>query len=491
MATKYLDKIDGWSGKLRDYWAPLRGALRTLYLCRLSVLLSLIGFGVLVTPQGNDVLFTLGENVAGAEGIFKLYAALPLLSVFIWAISVWYFTRLLLQFNFHPWPAGYNAANDPKTNAQISSGMIRWCIAWFPRILGLSAFISVEIAFSPDTVGLAPGVPDAIALLRWFNFALAVLFVGFVVCRRWIVPFLRETRNSGQTISFTQLPSAPRYARLSDAFSQSRSLVAFIVVFAALGLVMHLGSWWYPTFIGSTLSPPVLFFVWAGTWMPLATALIYFSTRYRLPVLTFLLLVAVLSSWSNDNHHIRTLGAGGVAFDNTDPRPSLTEAVDQWIAAQPATDPGQEARPMLIVATAGGGSRAAYWTATVLGELTACVPGFQDSLFAISGVSGGSVGAAMYRAMLDEAPANPASPPNCNHALASAVGDDDPARETPLQRAAAGDFLGPALASLLYADLVQRFIPITDRDLFFRADSPADRARSLELAFENAWKSVV
>ena len=47
-----------------------------------------------------------------------------------------------------------------------------------------------------------------------------------------------------------------------------------------------------------------------------------------------------------------------------------------------------------------GGLRAAYWTATVLGELHDRIDHFDQHLFAVSGVSGGSVGASVYRALI-------------------------------------------------------------------------------------------
>jgi len=79
---------------------------------------------------------------------------------------------------------------------------------------------------------------------------------------------------------------------------------------------------------------------------------------------------------------------------------SPAEAFDAWLASQrsecTAGAPGEI--PMVLVAAPGGGIRAAYWTAAVLDSLFG---GSTDEctlrrLFAISGVSGGSVGAATW-----------------------------------------------------------------------------------------------
>ncbi|MBK9410958.1 MAG: hypothetical protein IPN47_23500 [Gemmatimonadetes bacterium] len=79
---------------------------------------------------------------------------------------------------------------------------------------------------------------------------------------------------------------------------------------------------------------------------------------------------------------------------------SPADAFDAWLASQrsecTAGAPGEI--PMVLVAAPGGGIRAAYWTAAVLDSLFG---GSTDEctlrrLFAISGVSGGSVGAATW-----------------------------------------------------------------------------------------------
>jgi hypothetical protein len=118
-------------------------------------------------------------------------------------------------------------------------------------------------------------------------------------------------------------------------------------------------------------------------------------------------------------------------------RPNPKQLADRFFT----TLSGEAApKPAILVATAGGGSRAAYWTATVLGELNK-ISGFNDHLLAISGVSGGSLGALLYRAATLAAPSDPAK------ALAIA------------QEAAAGDFLSPLLSAMFTRDLVSDLIP--------------------------------
>src|SRR5207237_9639901 len=116
-----------------------------------------------------------------------------------------------------------------------------------------------------------------------------------------------------------------------------------------------------------------------------------------------------------------------------------------------------------IGGTEGGGIRAAYWTAIVLGALQDSNPNFAPHLFAISGVSGGSLGAVVFEALLAE----------------SARGSF----QESVHKVLGQDFLSPALGSMLYPDLVQRFIPFPIP--YF------DRGRSLEMGWEKAWRDTM
>jgi hypothetical protein len=59
--------------------------------------------------------------------------------------------------------------------------------------------------------------------------------------------------------------------------------------------------------------------------------------------------------------------------------------------------------PLILMASAGGASRAAYWTGTVLRAFDDRTEGtFFDHVFAISSVSGGTLGAVGYVAWLSE-----------------------------------------------------------------------------------------
>jgi hypothetical protein len=83
-------------------------------------------------------------------------------------------------------------------------------------------------------------------------------------------------------------------------------------------------------------------------------------------------------------------------------RPDLRAALQDWIAARRAVSPGTGERlPLVIVAAEGGASRAAVWLLGAMRMLDNRTNGnFGRHVFAISGVSGGSLGAATYARML-------------------------------------------------------------------------------------------
>src|SRR4029077_643833 len=129
------------------------------------------------------------------------------------------------------------------------------------------------------------------------------------------------------------------------------------------------------------------------------------SHSVHLPLLGAIVVIALLTSFAADNHSIRIVDKDGGSIEAQRilaARPFLARAYDAWYAQAQGMQDNDGAIPMVVVATAGGGIRAAYWTGTELGELTDHHLKFRKQLFAISGVSGGSLGATAYRALLTE-----------------------------------------------------------------------------------------
>jgi hypothetical protein len=138
------------------------------------------------------------------------------------------------------------------------------------------------------------------------------------------------------------------------------------------------------------------------------------------------------------------------------------------------------AYPVYIVAASGGGIRAAYWTAGMLAFRQDLDHGFAAHTFAISGVSGGSLGAVVFDGLVLEQREAEAK----GHSLGDCGGTFVMQPLTSCATAMlSGDFLAPTLGVMLYPDLVQRFIP-TEIPL-------TDRARAMERGWESRWRGVM
>jgi hypothetical protein len=118
----------------------------------------------------------------------------------------------------------------------------------------------------------------------------------------------------------------------------------------------------------------------------------------RTPVLTLLLTVPLAASLHGGDPDVHRIRAGTASVP---PRPALAEAFAAWAGTPPectarGSVAGRPVRPLVLVAAAGGGIRAAVWTTGGLQVLAgACGP---RAAFLSSGVSGGSVGLVLARA---------------------------------------------------------------------------------------------
>ncbi len=432
--------------------AQLRAFTFCLNRSRFSVIVLIVGLALSLSDQGRDVLIANAED----DKTLRVAAAAA-----VWALSIWGWCRLLLDIRYDDPPSCTRSYNF-------------WRV-WMPRLLGALAF--VVVAFSALQT-------EQVVLAVWNLGALAV-FLVVVIGRRPAGRKMAEMLNKS-----TQGPlkavarslesedispdSVPPYENLREAlgipgkgfhlFRESWKLrgliaLAMFVTFLGLAALGNLAPVWLGFHTGGAL---ILFFIWGATWLPLGSLISYTADKRGVPLLILLAAIALLSSYFNDNHEIRHAKDGKAVAS----RLSVTDALDTWGTANRTG--GNEVTPFVVVAAAGGGIRAAYWTATVLGDLQDHAATLAQRTFALSGVSGGSVGATVYRCLL-------AIPPDqfrksCPDGMMDCA-----------QKILGYDFLGPLSAALLYPDLAQRFWPIP---MF------SDRATALERSWETAFRKV-
>ena len=170
-----------------------------------------------------------------------------------------------------------------------------------------------------------------------------------------------------------------------------------IITFLLLLLSYCLGFFYSPNLVGGVRQPAALFYllflVTMATWFFYMAAFIL--DRFRLPVLTTMLVLSLVTGFIRTDHLYDIVQA---------PKQKelpAAEVIRRWEAG-----PRQGAkRPIIVVATAGGGIQAAAWTAQVLtGLQSKCGSGdFASSVLLVSSVSGGSVGTMYFLAAYDNA----------------------------------------------------------------------------------------
>lgn len=419
-------------------------AARRLYLfvlpLRFSVLaLLIVTFALLISAQGYDIIANLAEDdPTGAEPSHDGQRAGYLAGVIFLALQVWFWSRQLLHLA--PQEGRPSANEFPRLTS------------WLPRVLGALAFV-IAIA-SLWRVGSNYGVPEPVHELRKLALFLAIALIAFLA-----FVIMRRRSSSHSTSDQRTLREFP----LSTKVLMGGSIVMAAVLFI-----------WSTFFVQSTVligSASVVLLAFALS-VPVGSLIVWLGMRGNVPVLSFLLLWAVIISPLADNHVVQTLPGPLVE------RPAIGVAFDRWFERLDKEHPTVDGKhPVILVATEGGGVRAAYWTAAVLTSLTDTIDTFDEHTFAISAVSGGALGSAVYDALLVRGAGMRTKLDEY-----TPQGNEHRTLRFAAKQMLSQDSLAPTLAAMMQPDLAQRFVPFP---LF------PDRARALEGGWERAWRGAV
>ncbi len=438
----------GRASSIADWIAKVWFAAKRLYLFLLPLRFSflaliVVAFAFLVSAQGYDIIANLAEDdPTGATPSHDGQRIGFIVGVVFLALQTWYWSRQLLH------------VKKPATHPKASD--YPWLTTWLPRILGALAFVIAVACLW--RVARNYGVPEPVHELRKMAIYLAILliaFLAFTVLRRRFMT--DENIMAERDFKEAGLPT-----QIMLAVTVAMSLALFLwATFAVQSTVL----------IGSAAVVIVAF----ALSVPTGSVIVWVGIKGGVPTLTFLLIWAVLISPLADNHVVETLPA------DVNARATIPQAFDAWFdRLQKEHPPGPDGKyPVILVATEGGGIRAAYWTAAVLTSLTDTLPKFSSHTFAVSAVSGGALGATVYDALLvrrgdyelrlDELEYTPQAQEAKTLRLA--------AREMLSQ-----DALAPTLAAMTQPDLAQRFVPFPILP---------DRARALEGGWERAWRTAI
>jgi hypothetical protein len=440
--------------------------LRTV---RAAVAVMLLGgIGLTVPPQTQDMLAFLESGLIWPAISFQI-------ALVVLAGTAWFWSRAALAVRF-------GIDQDPQLRPAAPD--FDWtAYTWLPRLMLVASFlVGAAIAFmsrSPWSIAGAIG--------------LAALGVILVVIR-----------HRGPPID---LPPAPRgglgawirggaRARLHALLQRAPGGVVPATVLLALGLIpLALGvveSFTFalklPNHLAAVFPGPGIAVLLLGLMIgPLVTLTflfdgLTFEARLgslniglrRPPVLSVLFFyVFVLVPALFHVHTVRLIDGAAAQ------RKPLKELFDQWASACTA-DTGP-VRP-IIVAVSGGATRAGLWGAAVIDRVLQVQQKDGPALFAVSSVSGGSLGVAgaMTLLSLESLPCR-----------AKGLSTLRPAEEATVPLA--GDALGPLLGGWLLDDIPRSaFDPIAAliRSVTGSRPNGGDSAEAIERGFEDLWSDV-
>jgi len=393
---------------LHKIWDVIKDITRILHQSRFSLIIVLITvISLEFVGQIKDIVLGLSYPESSMQVIFFVLAVNWL------AFQAWGWARFI-----------YNHTCVNQQGERGEPGYQRILIDWLPRIYAMAAFWAAYRAATRANVDyVAYGIV-----------VVALIVLIFLIFRRDMMkksPVIEMVCSEITTLYFT----------------------LFVM------LVTTVYAIWSPVGFGQLLGAGAVVFLGLGSIIPVGTLLVNAARHVGFPVVGGLLLMAVVFSPFNDNHHVREIE--GQSSDTN--KITLQQSIDTWLEQR---DPS---KPMVLVATAGGGLRASYWTGVIMGRFQDKIPGFNKQVFAVSGVSGGSVGAVFYNGAL-------ANDPEC-----ASGSMDKPCFESKLLESIGQDYLAATATSMLYGDLLQRFLPVA---VF------SDRAAALEESWEAGFERV-
>ncbi len=436
-------------------------ALRVL---RVPWVVALLAVAVLVVPdQVRDLYRALAENLRKPDSVVAAFGQIAFTGVtlFLAAFLTYYVGRQRAAGHLS------KVANP----GQVLSASLRWgpplCGTMLLAGTALGMFLAVrDVSGIAGNIGpeFEPIIQEMRATARHLTLggtAVAVLAVLFLLVtygwERW-----RRSRSSSIAwpwrmlcyVLATVMVAMAFFPGVSVTFSQQAGSLAILFVFVSVIL------------IGLTLLQGV-------------------SDRHGIPYV--LLLIVWSLAWTvldaGNMHHI-------LLIDRPKDAPPVSEIgprFQEWLAARKDRDAFEgQPYPVYLVSAEAGGLYAAQFTAKILARIQDQCPSFAQHVFAISGVSGGSLGAAMFAALAKKEATNaPWQPCKLDLEPEPKSGPLEQKIDTLLD----GDFLAPIVSRALFGDFLQHVVPVSLvsglRGLTRLAQ--LSRGRALEESIEEAW----
>jgi len=468
------------------------------------------------------------------------------------AACCWYWSRATLMFRQALPPIYSPTDNDPKllAEADFYAKARPRVVEWLPRLIGVTPFVGWAAGLCSASLSFRQvSSVDATNLNYWslLPTTLGALFLYILWQRRALL-----RKRTGQASPGQPMPTDPwamngaidpraELLGIRDLISRRRfedakwrgvsypALALSLVVTLVFALLAPIA----PVTLGDGLRGLAVPIVGASVLVPWFSLLLITGRAKRWPLAASAFLLMILLPPINglisrhlevrvDNHDVRSLASSqGAPAD----RPSVADVLRQWAdqqvplgaeysddcvralggaAAAACREPAivencrrrpncaliRERPPFIVVAGEGGASRAGYWVALSLGEMIRRDPKARESIFAVSAVSGGALGAALVRALIDVDRVQEKKFGMTDGQRVVCRSASDAPGTTPVPYASCirlfmdRDFLASAFVGMFFTDIEQRFLPASLVAL-------PDRAETIERAWEASWDELV
>ena len=447
---------------VKRVWDCVSWIGRASWACRVGLLSGVAGL----------LLFSLAvqaQNLFSDLSFSHFFGGVPywltvfLLVFLVWAFPIHYSSRRSLDDDAWLVPHRLRVRMSPemvRSLTELLRTRHRVLINCLPRIIAMMPFLAIILGLRGAFQAVA-GADDLLEAKEtktqiWFLFALDMVVLGlfllFVVNRRPLLKWLMKSFQ-GPGRGPTRIGWAKRALGGIYGLSVWTTVFVFLVAYVR------------PETIADHAPRAMLAPLLLGSLVLSLGAVALWGDRHGVPALAIVIaFFAVATGLNASFNDVRLIPASN--DERIERRQiEIEEAVKNWRVAN-----GCEASicpPALIVAAAGGGSRAAFMTATVIGHLMDREREFGDNaelttpgrrIFAISGVSGGAFGAAVVRAAIEDSLAQSKATPPCvnlqRNWFGNPVGhlDYKTSWRSCLQLLVSGDFLSPGFVGLGFRD---------------------------------------
>ncbi|MGZ5902093.1 MAG: hypothetical protein ACXWK3_20300, partial [Reyranella sp.] len=409
------------------------------------------------------------------------------------SISAWYWARTLVDARFDVVGTRADRQRLVRNDTRIDPfalAAVPWLIVLASIVLGLSLIL--ESGYILPNIGL---------LATW-----VIVFVALAAISWAHPPATHEERQAERSTAnvWEWMHHLRVRLRLLSRRAPGPSwlplvIVTVAVLFFIVGAVASFVDWEgmsqisLPTRIATIFPGPSAALICLGLMIGPLSVLTFLFDGLRLswtvkghqigpsrpPIILVLALWVIAAPYLFSLHTVRVMPSEVAAH-----RKEMGEFFKVWASAcAPANGP---LRP-IIVAISGGASRAAVWGASVLEKVEGASPTEQGpTVFAVSSVSGGSLGVAAYLALLNDLP--PAQ-----RCAGGSTGPRKAQMASLGQLPLAHDALGPLLAAAIVVDIPRSLLSLPAflvRIVSGEQPRGGDRAEWIEHAFEGIWKEA-